>query len=330
MSDPAIRAFTLSNGRGLVLRAINFGAIVTELHVPDRAGRPADVALGMKDVDAYLAGHPYFGCIAGRCANRIAEGRFAIDGRSHQLARNNGPHHLHGGVRGFDRRVWEVDGADAGSVRFSLASPDGEEGYPGNVKAQVVYALTAQDEFRVEMTATTDAPTLLNLAQHTYWNLAGHASGSILDHVLTLDADRYTPVDATLITTGALAEVAGTPFDFRRPKRIGEDLGRVPGGYDHNYVVRGGDGLRRAARLEDPASGRCMELFATEPGIQFYTGNFLDGTARGKTGAVYGRHAGLCLETQKFPDAANKPGWPSPLLRPGETYRHVMVHRFGA
>ncbi len=327
MSDPGIRSFTLSNGRGLVLRAINYGAIVTELHVPDRDGKTADVALGMKDVDAYLAGHPYFGCTAGRCANRIAEGRFSIDGRPFQVTRNNGPHHLHGGARGFDRRVWDVDAADASSVRFSLRSPDGEEGYPGTVNAQVVYALTPENEFRVEMTATADAPTLVNLAHHTYWNLAGQ--GTILDHVLTLDADRYTPVDATLITTGELAEVEGTPFDFRRPKRVGDDLDRVPGGYDHNFVVRAGDGLRRAARLEDPASGRWMELFATEPGIQFYTGNFLDGTAKGKGGAAYRRHAGLCLETQKYPDAVNKPGWPSPVLRPGETYRHLMVHRFG-
>lgn len=326
MSDPAIRGFMLSNGRGLVLRAINYGTIVTELHVPDRQGRTADVVLGMKDVDAYLAGHPYFGCTAGRCANRIADGRFSIDDRPHQVTRNNGPHHLHGGARGFDRRVWEVDGADASSVRFSLTSPDGEEGYPGTVKAQVVYALTPENEFRVEMTATTDAPTLVNLAHHTYWNLAGQ--GRILDHVLTLDADRYTPVDATLITTGEMAEVANTPFDFRRPKRIGDDLGCVAGGYDHNFVVRG-SGLRRAARLEDPSSGRGMELFTTEPGIQLYTGNFLDGTAKGKDGAGYGKHAGLCLETQKFPDAVNKPGWPSPVLRPGETYRHLMVHRFG-
>lgn len=326
MSDPAIRGLTLSNGRGLVLRAINYGTVVTELHVPDRHGRTADVVLGMKDVAAYLAGHPYFGCTAGRCANRIGDGRFSIDGRPFQVSRNNGPHHLHGGARGFDRRVWEVDGADASSVRFSLTSPDGEEGYPGTVKAQVLYALTAENEFRVEMTATTDAPTLVNLAHHTYWNLAGQ--GTILDHVLTLDADRYAPVDATLITTGELAEVAGTPFDFRRPKRIGDDLDRVPGGFDHNFVVRG-SGLRRAARLEDPASGRSMEVLATEPGIQFYTGNFLDGTAIGKAGAGYPKHAGLCLETQKFPDAVNKPGWPSPVLRPGETYRHLMVHRFG-
>ena len=326
MSEPAIRAFTLSNG-GLRLRAINYGSIVTGLDVPDRAGRLADVALGLKDLEAYLAGHPYFGCTAGRCANRIAEGRFSIEGRPFQVARNNGPHHLHGGARGFDRRVWEVDGADATSVRFSLTSPDGEEGYPGTVKAQVVYALTPENEFRVEMTATTDAPTPVNLVHHTYWNLAGQ--GSILDHRLTIDADRYTPVDATLITTGELAEVEGTPFDFRRSKRIGDDLGRVPGGFDHNFVVRGG-GLRRAARLEDPRSGRVMEIASDQPGIQFYTGNFLDGTSKGKAGATYRKHAGLCLETQVFPDAVNKPDWTSPLLRPGETYRHVMVHRFSA
>ena len=330
MSEPAIHAFTLSNGRGLTLRAINYGAIVTELHVPDRQGTTADVVLGMQDIRGYLAGHPYFGCTAGRCANRIADGRFLLDGRSYQVTRNNGPHHLHGGARGFDRRTWEVDGADASSVRFSLLSPDGEEGYPGAVRAEVVYALSPEGEFLVEMKATVDAPTLVNLAHHSYWNLAGHAAGPILDHRLTLDADLYTPVDATLITTGDMADVTGTPFDFRRPKRIGDDLGRVPGGYDHNFVVRTGDALRRAARLEDPASGRWMEVFTNEPGLQFYTGNFLDGSTTGKGGTVYAKHAGLCLETQKFPDAVNKPAWPSPILRPGETYRHLMVHRFGA
>jgi len=307
-----VRLFTLSNG-GLTLQAMSYGAIVTELRLADGT----DVVLGLRDLAAYVAGHPYFGCVAGRCANRIANGRFSIDGRPHQVSINNGPHHLHGGVRGFDRRVWDAE-ADGTRARFTRVSPDGEEGYPGAVRAVVEYALTDAGEFRVEMTATTDAPTLVNLAHHTYWNLAG--GGTILDHRLTIEADAYTPVDDTLIPSGELAPVAGTPFDFRRPKRIGDDLAKVPGGYDHNFAFKG------LARLE--AAGRAMELRSSEPGIQFYSGNFLDGTSKGKGGAAYPKHAGLCLETQKFPDAANRPGWISPILRPGETYRHVMVHRF--
>ena len=313
-----VRQFTLTNG-ALTLKAMSYGAVVTELHVPDRQGRAGDVVLGYRNLAAYVAGTAYFGCVAGRCANRIARGRFAIDGRPFQLAINNGPHHLHGGVRGFDRRVWDAE-ADGRRVRFTRTSPDGEEGYPGTVRASVEYALTDADEFRVEMTATTDAPTLVNLAHHTYWNLAGR--GTILDHRLTIEADAYVPVDGTLIPTGELAPVAGTPFDFRRPKRVGDDLAKVPGGYDHNFALRG------VARLEDPASGRVLEIRTSEPGIQFYTGNFLDGTATGKDGAPIVKHAGLCLETQKFPDAVNRPDWASPILRPGETYRHVMVHRF--
>lgn len=306
-----VRLFTLSNGR-LTLKAMSYGCVVTELRLADGM----DVALGLRDLAAYVAGSPYFGCVAGRCANRIANGRFTLDGRPYQLTLNNGPHQLHGGVRGFDRRVWEGE-ADGTRVRFTRVSPDGEEGYPGAVRASVEYALEG-DDFRVEMTATTDAPTLVNLVHHTYWNLAG--GGTILDHRLTIDAEAYTPVDATLIPTGELAAVDGTPFDFRRPKRIGDDLAKVPGGYDHNFAFRG------LARLE--AAGRVMELRSSEPGLQLYTGNFLDGTSKGKGGAAYPKHAGLCLETQKFPDAVNHPGWISPALRPGEAYRHVMVHRF--
>lgn len=323
--------FELSCGRALQLKAMSYGAIVAELHTQDRHGRGADVVLGLRDLPAYLAGNPYFGCTAGRCANRIAEGRFSIDGRPYQLGRNNGPHHLHGGARGFDRRVWDAEAAetpDGPSVRFTLLSPDGDEGYPGAVRAQVRYTVTPANEFLVEMTATTDAPTLVNLVHHSYWNLGGHASGTILDHHLSIAADAYTPVDAGLITTGTLAPVAETPFDFRTPKKIRLDLPRVAGGYDHNFVLRDGDGLRPAARLEHPASGRVLEILTTEPGLQLYTGNFLDGTSKGKSGALYEQHAGLCLESQKFPDAANKPGWASPVLRPGRTYRHRMVHRF--
>ncbi|HYF00853.1 MAG TPA: aldose epimerase family protein [Planctomycetota bacterium] len=308
-----VHLFTLSNGR-LTLRATNYGAIVTELRLPDGT----DVVLGLRDLAAYVEKNPYFGCVAGRCANRIAHGRFELDGRRHQLSINNGPHHLHGGTRGFDRRVWDAE-ADGTRVLFTRTSPDGEEGYPGAVRASVEYRLD-EDAFVVEMTATADAPTLVNLAHHSYWNLAG--AGTILDHVLTIDAESYTPVDATLIPTGELAGVEGTPFDFRRPKRVGAELSRVPGGYDHNFAFKG------LARLEDPSSGRVMELRCDEPGLQLYTGNFLDGTSKGKGGATYPKHAGLCLETQKFPDAIHHPGWIAPVLRPGETYRHAMLHRF--
>jgi aldose 1-epimerase len=317
-----VRLFTLRRG-SLTLKAMSYGAIVTELHAPDRQGRAADVVLGYPDLAGYVAGTSYFGCVAGRCANRVAYGRFSIDGRPSRVSINNGPHHLHGGVRGFDRRVWDAE-ADGSRVRFTRTSPDGEEGYPGAVRASVEYALTDANEFRIEMTATTDAPTLVNLAHHSYWNLAGR--GTILDHRLTLEADGYAPVDAMLIPTGEIAPVAGTPFDFRRPRRVGDELANVPGGYDHNFALRTGG----VARLEDPASGRVLEIRATEPGIQLYTGNFLDGTSKGKGGASYPKHAGLCLETQKFPDAVNHPGWASPVLRPGETYRHVMIHAFSA
>lgn len=331
-----VRSFTLTNANGLVAKVTNYGAILTELHVPDRQGRKADIVLGFDTLEGYLAGHPYFGCIAGRVANRIAKGRFTLDGKAHALAVNNGPNHLHGGNRGFDKFVWDAEPLstpEGPAVKFSRVSPDGEEGYPGTVAVTARYLLTNQNAFKVEMTATTDTPTILNLAHHTYWNLAGHAAGDILGHVLSLDAERYTPTDETLIPTGAIVPVAGTPYDFTKPKAIGADIAKIagkPGGYDVNFVLRGRSGdLRRAARVVDPASGRTMDLLTTEPGVQFYTGNFLDGSLKGKGGAVYRKHQGFCLETQHFPDSVNKPEWPSVILRPGQTYRHVMVHQFG-
>ncbi|HVR86709.1 MAG TPA: aldose epimerase family protein [Planctomycetota bacterium] len=333
--EPKIASYTLTNAGGMTAKLTNYGTILTELHVPGRDGKTADVVLGFETPEDYLKGHPFFGATAGRVANRIGNASFNLDGKEYALARNNGPHTLHGGLKGFDKHVWAAtqgDGPDGSWVSFSRTSPDGEEGFPGTVRATVLYRLTPRNELVIEMSATTDKPTLVNLANHTYWNLAGHGSGTILGQELQLHCDRYTPGDATLVPKGTIDPVAGTPYDFTRPKKIGQDLektGGTPVGYDTNFVVNGKVGdLRPAARVVDPASGRVMELLTTEPGVQFYTGNFLDGTVKGKDGAVYVKHAGFCLETQKYPDAIHHPDWPSPILRPGETYRHVMVHRF--
>jgi len=327
---------TLENASGLIVRLSGFGARIVEVHAPDRHGDLADIALGLESEEAYEHDTAYLGCIAGRCCNRIAEGRFCLDGREFRLPINNGPNHLHGGVRGFDRHAWHAERVEAehgASIRFSRVSPDGEEGYPGELRASVAYTLTEANRLIIAMEATTDTPTLCNLTQHAYWNLAGHDSGSILGHVVHLDASRYTPVNGSMIPTGAIEPVAGTAFDFTRAKPIGRDLatlGGDPPGYDHNFVVDGDPGsLRPVARVLEPRSGRVLELLANQPGVQFYTGNFLEGSSRGKRGARYGRHAGFCLETQCFPDAVNKPGWIAPVLRPGQVYRHLMEFRFG-
>ncbi len=322
----------------MAARLTDHGATLVALDVPDRAGRPTDVVLGFDTLDGYRGDHPCFGATVGRVANRIAGARFALDGEEYALAKNDGPHTIHGGARGFDRRVWAAttgEGPEGAWVSFTRTSSDGEEGYPGTVEASVTYRLTPANELVIEMGATTDRPTLVNLAHHSYWNLAGHASGDVLGHVLQLSSDHYTPNDATRVPRGTIEPVAGTPHDFTRPKRLGQDLARTggdPAGYDVNFVVTGrpwrAGELRKVARVEAPASGIVMDLSATEPGVQLYTANFLDGTLRGKGGASYGRHAGFCLETQKYPDAVHHPEWPSPILRPGERYRHVMVHRF--
>jgi len=336
----AVNLYTLDNGSGMIAKITNYGGIITQLFVPDAQGNADDIVLGFDTLQEYIAGNPYFGAMVGRVGNRIALGQFELDGKQYQLATNNEPNHLHGGVKGFDKVVWnaeELDTADGPGLRLTYYSPDGEEGYPGAVDVTVDYVLTFDNELRVEMTAATDAPTPINIVHHTYWNLAGHDSGTILDHALQIDAARYTPTDATFIPTGEIASVSQTPFAFTNRKRIGADIGQLPaqgdnpGGYDLNYVIDGFDGtLRRAARVTHLASGRTMEIWTTMPGIQFYSGNFLDGIA-GKNGAVYAKHDGFCLETQYFPDAINKrgrAGWPDPVLRPGETYHHVMVHRF--
>jgi len=343
------RLYTLTVPGGWQATLTDYGAILTTFLVPPKpgtAGKPTDVVLGFDSLAGYLKNSPYFGAICGRCANRIAGGRFELDGKTYTLATNSGPNHLHGGVAGFDQKLWKATprATEKGpAVEFELVSPAGDEGYPGRLVARVVYTLTPTGELHVEMTATTDAPTIVNLAHHSYWNLAGHASGSIADHELAVSADRYLPVDATGTPTGVIAPVAGTPFDFRPERqpwgRCGPAIETVPPaapagtprGIDHTYLIRGWqpDGrLRTVALLRDPASGRRLELLSDQPGVQVYMGNFLDGTLVGKEGTAYKANTALCLETQKYPDSIHHADWPSVRLDPGQTYRHTMVHRF--
>jgi aldose 1-epimerase len=330
--------FTLTNG-GVEVRTSEYGATIVSIRVPDRAGRVVDIVLGFDALDGYLTKHPYFGAVVGRYANRIAKGRFTLDDHTYQLATNDGPNHLHGGVTGFDKALWhgepfERDGAVG--VTYAHTSPDGDEHYPGGLAVHVTYRLSPSRELTVEYDATTDKPTPINLTQHSYWNLAGEGSGDILNHELAIDADRFTPVDATLIPTGELASVDGTPFDFRRPTRIGARIGadheqlRFGKGYDHNWVLNGSSGtLRHVARLVDSGSGRTLDVSTTEPGLQFYSGNFLDGTITGKSGHAYAHRSGLCLETQHFPDSPNHANFPSTILRPGAQYQSKTVFAFG-
>ncbi len=330
-----IDEYTLTNGKGMTAKIITYGAIVTELHVPDKSGKTADVVLGFDNLKDYVAGNPFFGANAGRVANRIAKGRFTLDGKEYKLATNNGPNHLHGGKKGFDKVVWkaqQVKATEAQALMLSYTSPDGEEGYPGTLKVNVTYVLTPNNELLLYYEATTDKATPVNLAHHSYFNLAGHGSGDILDHELTILADKYTPTDDTLIPTGKIEPVKGTPFDFTKPTAIGKRIGEVKGGYDLNYVLRGGEGKEPhlAARVKDPKTGRVMEVRTTEPGIQLYTGNFLDGKNKGKGGAVSNKHAGFCLEAQHFPDSVNKPDFPSIILRPGQTYLQRTIYAFKA
>lgn len=327
--------YTLRNARGLTVKVMTYGCLITEIHAPDRNGRMGDIVLGFDNLDSYLKGHPYFGCVVGRYANRIAHARFTLDGRTYPLAANDGAHALHGGRKGFDKVVWAAEPVPVPhgvAVRFRYTSPDGEEGYPGNLQARVTYTLTDDNELRMDYEATTDRPTVVNLTNHTYWNLAG--GGAIDDHELTLHADHFTPVDATLIPTGEIAPVAGTPMDFTRPKPIGRDLKQLtnqPQGYDHNFVLRGGGGkLAPCATIYEPRTGRVLEIWTDQPGVQFYSGNFLDGTLTGKGGQVYRQHHGFCLETQHFPDSPNQPKFPSTVLRPGQVYRTTTVHKFSA
>ena len=340
-----VTLFTLTNQNGLSAKITDFGGILTELHVPDSSGERADVVLGFDTLegyrsDAYRESNPYFGAIVGRVANRVAEGTFSLDGETYTLATNNGPNHLHGGDEGFDQKVWSARASmtDAGpSLVLSYTSPDGEEGYPGTLHVTATYTLTNDDVLRFETVATTNKATPVNLTNHTYWNLAGEGSGDILGHELTLNSDLYTPADETLIPTGEILGTQGTPFDFTNAKEVGADIEQEAvasidgGGYDTNFVVNGEmDSLRLAARLRDPASGRVMELYVTQPGVQFYSGNFLDGTLTGKRGAAYERYGGLALEPQTYPNAVNIPHFPDAVLQPDGVYRHVIEYRFSA
>ncbi len=343
------RLYTLEVAGGWKATVTDYGATLTSLVVPPRDGEqgpPVDVVLGFDSLEGYLKDRPFFGAICGRCANRIACGTFELDGQVHTLATNNGPNHLHGGVVGFDKKLWKGTPRitpRGPCVAFELVSPDGDEGYPGRLVAEAAYTLTPAGELVVEMRATTNAPTIVNMVHHTYWNLAGHASGSIRDHELAVAADRYLPVDAGSIPTGTFAPVEGTPFDFRPERRPWGRCGAAietlppdaapgtPRGVDHNYVVRDwkpDGGLRIAATLRDPASGRTLEVLSDQPGVQVYMGNFLDGTLKGKAGAVYAANGGICLETQKYPDSIHHADWPSVRLDPGQISTHTMVHRF--
>ena len=332
--------FTLTNAHGIEVGVITYGAIITVIRTPDRAGRMDDIVLGFDSLAGYLGQSPYFGAVVGRYANRIANGRFTLDGVTYHLAQNNGPNSLHGGLKGFDKVLWSADPIETDSgvgVTLHYTSPDGEEGYPGTLSVRVTYTLTPRDELVADYLASTDKATPVNLSQHSYWNLHGGGRGDILDHVVTLDAAAYTPVDSTLIPSGEIAGVAGTPFDFRTPTAIGARIDQANEqlhfgkGYDHNWVLdrEGKTGVVHAARLVDPVSDRTLDISTTEPGVQFYTGNFLDGSIRGKGGVVYGHRGALALETQHFPDSPNHADFPSTILRPGQVYRSRTVFAFG-
>ncbi len=327
--------YTLTNPNGLRARITNYGATLVSLEAPDRDGNLTDITLGFDTLDGYLQEHPYFGVIVGRYANRIGKGKFMLEGVEYKLATNNGPNHLHGGIKGFDKVVWKLKDikaeGDEAFVALSYLSADGEEGYPGNLSCTVTYTLTKDNELKISYEAETDKTTVVNLTNHTYWNLAGQGNGDVLGHEVMLNADKYTPVDKDLIPTGEIKPVKDSPMDFTKPMTIGSRIDQVPGGYDHNYVLNSGGGsLASAARVYEPTSGRVLEIHTAEPGIQLYTGNFLDGSLTGKSGKVYKKHYAFCLETQHFPDSPNKPDFPSVVLKPGQKYSTVTVHKFSA
>ena len=335
-----VRLFTLTNCHGLRARVSDYGALLIAMETPDRNGKLADLTHGFDTLAGWLANGTYFGASIGRFGNRIKAGKFTLDGVEYTLATNNAPGgipcHLHGGLRGFDQVVWETSAVGPGSVTFRYVSVAGEEGYPGTLTATITYTLTDDNELHWVAEATTDAPTPVNLVHHSYWNLSGDPTTLILDHELTLAADHYLPTDAGLIPTGEIAPVSGTPMDFTRPAaigaRIGEDFEALQfgNGYDHCWVLRPGGGVRLAARVKDPKSGRVMEVLTDQPGLQFYSASFLDGVTPGKGGVPYAGRSALCLETEGYPDAPNQPAFPTAILRPGETYRHTLVHRFSA
>jgi aldose 1-epimerase len=331
----AVDLYTLTNAQGLVLKMTNFGAIVVSLEVPDRDGKLANVNMGFSKLDGFLGKNPYFGATVGRFCNRIAAGKFTLDGKQYTLATNDGgKHHLHGGNAGLNKVVWKAEPFENQSgvaIKFTYLSKDGEEGYPGNLNVTAVYTLTNENELAVEFTATADKATPVNLTNHCYWNLAGAGSGTIRNHELTIDADKYLPVDAVLIPTGEVAGVAGTPLDFTKPEKIGARLDQIqatPVGYDHCFVLRGAAGkMHLAAKVKDPKSGRVMEIHTTQPALQFYSGNFLDGTPGSNN---YNQYDGFCLETQHYPDSPNHADSPNTILRPGETFHEKTVHKFHA
>lgn len=327
-----VKLFTLTNAKGMKAQITNYGAILVGVQVPDKAGKLGEVTLGFDKLDDYLKPHPFFGAIAGRYANRIAKGQFTLDGKTYQLAKNNGENMLHGGNKGFDKMLWTVVSAKDGSVHLHYTSADGEENFPGKLETDVTYTLNDKNELVIDFKATTDKPTVLNLTNHTYWNLAGAAAGNILDHEMTLYADGYVPVNNDGIPTNGVAPVKGTIFDFTTPHTIGEriaQVGNTPVGYDHTWVLNGKAGeLKKCATVYDKKSGRVMDIETTEPGVQFYTGNFLDGKNIVRGGVACNKHQGFCLETQHYPDSPNHPEFPSAVLRPGETYTQKTVHRF--
>jgi aldose 1-epimerase len=334
-----VELFTLTNAHGMEARIINYGGILVSLKVPDRNGKLGDIVNGFGSISGYVQQppEPYFGAIVGRYGNRIANGTFTLDGVRYTLAKNNGPNTLHGGIRGFDKVIWQARPVGNESVELKYLSKDGEEGFPGNLSAMVVYTLDDNNELKIDYSATTDKDTVVNLTNHSYFNLTGQGVGNVLGEMVTIHADRFTPVDKTLIPTGELRKVDGTPFDFRTPHAIGERIDAsdeqisLGQGYDHNFVLnRSSAGLEPAARVSDPTSGRVMEILTTQPGLQFYTANQLNGSLHGKNGAVYGKRSAFCMETQHFPDSPNQLKFPSTELKPGERYHTVTMFRFSA
>ena len=332
--------YTLTNANGMQAGIITYGGTVVSLTAPDRNGKYADVVLGMDDLAGYERATAFFGALIGRYGNRIGHAQFALGGSTYKLPANDGPNTLHGGPAGFDKKVWTAvpgTSADGQTLELTYVSPDGEAGFPGALTSKVVYTLTAKNELKIDYTATTDKPTVVNLTNHSYFNLAGQGEGDVLAHEVTINADRFTPVDSTLIPTGELRPVSGTPFDFTKSTAVGARIEQKDEqltfgkGYDHNWVLnKSAAGLTKAAEVHEPKTGRILEVWTTEPAVQFYTGNFLDGTVHGKGGTTYGRRGALCLETQHYPDSPNKPSFPSTELQPGQTYRTTTIYRFSA
>ncbi len=327
-----VYSYTIRNSDNITVELITYGGTITHLWVPDAKGKLADVVTGYDSLAEYAAGRNYFGALVGRCTNRISQSNFTLDGKKHQLANNAGSDHLHGGVVGFNKKVWQAKDfifADSAGVVLTLTSPDGDEGYPGNLQVQVTYTLTNRNELKIDYAATTDSPTVINLTHHSYFNMDGHNSGSMLAHKLQINGDAYLPIDQALVPTGEIKPVEGTPMDFRHPHVIGERIAKVPGGYDHTWVLKNkhDSALQLAARLWGPQSGRLLEVYTDQPGIQFYAGNTLDND-QGKQGTVYAQHDALCLETQHFPDSPNHPDFPSVVLKPGEKFVSQTVYRF--